>query len=466
MSTRKALPDKIGRYPVTRLLGTGAMGCVYLARDTELERDVAIKTVRMPPGSSGEHEAFLVRFRNEARAVARLRHRSIVAVYDVGDDADVGPCLVFEYIEGSNLKDIVRVKGPLAPAQVVALAEQVGEALDAAHREGIIHRDLKPENLLIGGDGLVRLADFGVARVPDAALTGEGQFLGTPCYGAPETLRGTPAGPGSDQFSFAAVLYEAATGARAFPGADAVSVAHHVIHDDPLPPSRVAPPGVALPAAVDAVIMRGLAKKPELRFAHLSDFVGALREAYESAGVSLVGESDATVPAMLATPRMRRSSAAPPPREKLRLWPFALVLAVGFAAVVQLAPSAPSRGEGAPLPGPLVATTPSADASAVLPTLPSDGGALVAEPASDASDASTDDASAASDAGSADADAARASAVDVLSTFEREERAKDALDRAQRALATGDRAGAASALDEAERYDPEHPDIAELRRKL
>ena len=106
----------------------------------------------------------------------------------------------------------------LSPDQVVTLAEQVGDALDAAHREGIIHRDIKPENLLVGGDGLVRLADFGVARVPDAALTGEGQFLGTPCYGAPETLRGGEAGPLSDQFSLAAVLYEAATGARAFPG--------------------------------------------------------------------------------------------------------------------------------------------------------------------------------------------------------------------------------------------------------
>ena len=143
MSTPPALPAKIGRYPVTRLLGTGAMGCVYLARDTELEREVAIKTVRLPPGQPSEHEAFLVRFRNEARAVARIRHRGIVAVYDVGDDAELGPYLVFEYIEGSNLKDIVRVKGPLLLDQVLMFAEQVVDVLEVAYSEGYIHRYIK-----------------------------------------------------------------------------------------------------------------------------------------------------------------------------------------------------------------------------------------------------------------------------------------------------------------------------------
>jgi len=461
MSMNQALPDKIGRYPVTRMLGSGAMGCVYLARDTELERDVAIKTVRMPPGSTGEHEAFLVRFRNEARAVARLRHRAIVAVYDVGDDPAVGPYLVFEYIEGSNLKDILRAKGPLSPEQVLALADQVGEALSAAHREGIIHRDIKPENLLIGGDGLVRLADFGVARVPDAALTGEGQFLGTPCYGAPETLRGGAAGPLSDQFSFAAVLYEAATCARAFPGNDAVAVAHHVIHDEPLPPSRAATAGALVPATVDAVLLRGLSKRPEARFETISGLVAALRDAYLDAGaLTTTGELDATVPASLARTRSsRRPSAPPPPPEKLKLWPFAVALAIGFFAVVQLAPSTPSRGEGARPLDPLAGTMPLVDAGPITLAEPPDAGAP--------GDASSADAGVEIvDAGSDAETSEDASAVEVLSTFEREERAKDALDRAQRALATGDREAARVALDEAERYDPEHPDIAELRRKL
>lgn len=457
MSIPPALPANIGRYPVTRILGSGAMGNVYLARDSELERDVAIKTVRLPPGASAETDAFIVRFRNEARAVARLRHRSIVAVYDVGSDPVVGPYLVFEYVEGENLKEIVRAKGPLMPEQVVALAEQVGGALSAAHRAGIIHRDIKPENLLVGLDGLVRLADFGVARVPDAALTGEGQFLGTPCYAAPETLRGGEASPRSDQFSFAAVLYEAAAGVRAFPGQDAVAVAHHVIHDEPLLPSKAAVAGAAVPPGVDTVLMRGLSKRPADRFDELSSFVAALHAAYAEAGVLALGDVDATVPALLSNLRLRRSSAPPPP-QKLKLWPFALALAVGFAAAVQLAPSVPSRVEGE-----------ARDVDPLAPLALDDSGSNVLEVAPSAVDgAVSEDAGeydAAADAALLDA-SGPSSALLGLSTFEREERAKDALDRAQQALTRGDREGARSALDEAERYDPEHPDIADLRRKL
>jgi serine/threonine-protein kinase len=446
-------PDKIGRYPVARLLGSGAMGSVYLARDTELERDVAIKTVRLPAGA--ERDAFLVRFRNEARAVARLRHRGIVAVYDVGTDAEVGPFVVFEYIEGSNLKDILRAKGPLLPEQVIALAEQVGDALDAAHREGIIHRDIKPENLLVGRDGMIRLADFGVARVPDAALTGEGQFLGTPCYGAPETLRGGAAGPLSDQFSFAAVLYEAVAGTRAFPGQDAVAVAHHVIHDEPLAPSAAAVAGAHHPEAVDAVILRGLNKKPEARFDHLSSLVAALRAAYAQAG-ALSNAHDATVPALISSVRPARRTSGPPAPERVKLWPFLLALAVGFIAVVQLAPSAPSHGDELPDAGVLLAPIVIEASVENAPTV---------EQLLELADAGTDDAG---DAAEADAgDAADAAPLEPgLSTFEREERAKDALERAQHALSDGDKAAAAAALDEAERYDPEHPDIVELRRKL
>jgi hypothetical protein len=455
MSTLPASPEKIGRYPVTRLLGSGAMGWVYLARDTELERDVAIKVVRLPPGSEHEHDAFLVRFKNEARAVARLRHRSIVAVYDVGNDEAVGPYLVFEYIDGSNLKDILRAKGPLLPEQVVALAEQVGDALDAAHQERIIHRDIKPDNLLVGRDGIIRLADFGVARVPDAALTGEGQFLGTPCYGAPETLRGGEAGPLSDQFSFAAVLYEAASGTRAFPGNDAVAVAHHVIHDEPLAPSRAAQAGANLPTAVDEVLLRGLSKKPGERFDHLSSLVSALRTAYLEAGVLSDYEVDATVPALLSGSRAPRRTPVAPRPERLKLWPFAVALAVGFFAVVQLAPSAPSSDPGAQLvlvdAGVAEPVDAALEAALVLPSLD--------DAAADASLDDAGDAELAADSGALDL-------VDNLSTFEREERAKDALDRAQRAIESGQPAAAALALDEAERYDPEHPDIAELRRKL
>ncbi len=453
MSPDAKLPDKIGRYPVERLLGRGAMGSVYLARDTELDRDVAIKTVRMP-GSPDEQESFLVRFRNEARAVGRLRHRSIVGVYDVGNDAQFGPYLVFEYVEGPTLKEMLRSKGPLTPEQVVALAEQVGGALDAAHREGIIHRDIKPENLLVGKDGVVRLADFGVARVPDAALTGEGQFLGTPCYGAPETLRSGTSGPSSDQFSFAAVLYEAATGSRAFPGSDALAVAHSVIHDEPPAPSRVAVPYSPTPQALDAVILRGLSKDPTARYEQLSSFVSEVRRAY---GVKPQGAGDVadTVPALLA--RNSSISSAPTARRRaLPLWPFAVLLVLGVVAVIQLAPSAPevttspaSASDDAARPVPPTPSNqrpPPHNTTTLPPVEPSvrDAGGEVAV----------------RDAGAALPNPA------TLSGFEREERAKDALERAERALTAGDKEGARKALDEAFHFDPEHPDIPALRRRL
>jgi tRNA A-37 threonylcarbamoyl transferase component Bud32 len=454
MNTLSNTPAKIGRYPVLRLLGRGAMGSVYLARDTELDRDVAIKTVRLPQALS-EQESFLVRFRNEARAVGRLRHRSIVSVYDVGNDAESGPFLVFEYIEGANLKDILRSRGPLPPREVVALAEQVGGALSAAHREGIIHRDIKPENLLVDRDQVVHLADFGVARVPDAALTGEGQFLGTPCYGAPETLRGREAGPLSDQFSFAAVLYEAASGKRAFPGSDAVAVAHAVIHDEPKPPGKVVEPPARVPGPVDEVIVRALSKAPEARFGSVLELVSELRAAYARAGLVQLGDPLETVPALLASPRAQRKSDPAREARKLPLWPIAVLLGAGGVALWQLMPSGEieagsDAGEGASR----VVAVLARDAALALPTpTPADA---------DAAGASVD----ADAAALALLDAGTEAAAPVLSSFEREERAKDALERAEKALSNGDRAAAEAALNEAFQYDPEHPDIAALRRRL
>jgi len=455
----KAQPEKIGRYPVVRLIGRGAMGSVYLARDTELDRDVAIKTVRISGGTSEEQESFFTRFRNEARAVGRLKHPSIVAIYDVGTDDAVGPYLVFEYVEGPTLKQLLRAKGPLDPNGLVTLAEQVGDALEIAHREGIIHRDIKPENLLVGRDGRTHLADFGVARVPDAALTGEGQFLGTPCYGAPETLRGGDYGPASDQFSFAGVLYEAATGVRAFPGEEAMAVAQRVIHDEPLKPSAAAVAGARVPPALDAVLMRGLAKRPSDRFGRIADLVAAVRAAYTEAGaISAVAD---TVPLMRmsATRIGRRSSAPEIVKKPLKWWPFAVAFGVGLVAIVQLAPSVPAE-EVSSQSDPVV---PDSNQRVVAPP---GGASIKGVPAARdgaAGKVPTNDAGASAALHDA---SLKPVAPETLSGFEREERAKDAIERAQRALESGDKAKASMALDEAYRYDPELPDIEQLRRKL
>ncbi len=458
-----AHPEKIGRYPVVRLIGRGAMGSVYLARDTELDRDVAIKTVRNAGNTAEEQASFFVRFRNEARAVGRLKHPSIVAIYDVGTDAVAGPYLVFEYVEGSTLQQLLQAKGPLDAAGIIALADQVGDALEMAHSERIIHRDIKPENLLVGRDGRTHLADFGVARVPDAALTGEGQFLGTPCYAAPETLRGGDYGPASDQFSFAGVLYEAVTGTRAFPGEEAISVAQRVIHDDPVVPSVAAVAGARVPAALDAVLLRGLAKKPADRYGSIASLVEAVRAAYAAAGAGGVLGMEDTVPQMpmRATRVGQRSSRPELAKRTLLWWPFAAALGLGVVVMIQFAPVAPAEESTQPteVSGDNAGRVPGAARSLV----PSGG---VVEGLGDAGRGGLPaDSATVSDATKPDA-AGGPTTPEVLSGFEREERAKDALERAARALELGDKAAARTALEEATRYDPEQPDIEALRRKL
>jgi serine/threonine protein kinase len=274
------LPAQIGRYRVERLLGAGSMGNVYLAHDADLDRPVAVKTLRDLALDADTKAVFLSRFQNEAKAAARLHHPNIVQIFDVGNDPEVGPYLVFEYVQGHTLKEELKKRGPLPRERLLEVARQVGDALATAHVAGVIHRDLKPENLLITGNGQVKLADFGIARVPNADLTKEGQFLGTPCYSAPETLRKGEYSEQSDLFSFGAVMYEAASGERAFPGSEAMAVAHAVMDTTPIPPSE-ANRGASIPTAVDAAILRALEKNPGSRYASARTFVAALREAYD-----------------------------------------------------------------------------------------------------------------------------------------------------------------------------------------
>ncbi|MCB9595697.1 MAG: serine/threonine protein kinase [Sandaracinaceae bacterium] len=442
------IPKSIGRYQVERLLGQGAMGSVYLGRDTQLDRAVAIKTVRHLDLEEKRLRTFIERFRNEARAAARLSHPSIVAVYDVGEDDAVGPYLVFEYVPGSSLKQILRSRGALPPEDAVRLARQIATAIDTAHQAGVIHRDVKPDNILVSATGDAKLADFGVARVPDAALTKEGQFLGTPCYAAPETLGQGVYGETTDMFSFAAVVYEAVSGVRAFPGDDAISVAHHVVHDQPEPPSVVAGADAKIPKAVDRVIMRGLDKDPEARYATATELVDAVASAYIEAGVL---DRDPTGVQIL-----------PPPEPTSRggsSWVFVLavlgLLGVGVAFVIAFldvdTPLNPHR------------PTPAALDAGIGDAGPDDAGPEDAGPDDGGVDASAP----------APVDAAVDAGVDPnlpdvaqMSAFDRDEAAKDEVSRARRALDDGDLEAAALALARARAYDDGNSDIPDLEDRL
>jgi len=287
-------PRTIGRYEVERLLGQGGMGRVWLARDTVLGRRVAIKVLRddlaLPPTVRDE---LIVRMGHEARAAAAVSHPNIVTLYDMGEDPKLGLYLVFEYVTTSekpyetaasapaskdessvivdmptSLRDRLKL-GPIPWTEVAKLARELGSALTFAHGAGVIHRDIKPENILFSRNGS-KIADFGIARIPDSTITRANTVLGTPAYTAPEALSKGEFSPASDQFSLAATLYEAATGARAFAGEDAIVTAGKVSSEPPPPLHESLGPEPAV-KALDVVLQRGLSKAPEDRFASCMD---------------------------------------------------------------------------------------------------------------------------------------------------------------------------------------------------
>ncbi|HVU01721.1 MAG TPA: serine/threonine-protein kinase [Polyangiaceae bacterium] len=274
----RSLPDEIGRYRVIRLHGQGAMGRVFLAHDSVLDRDVAVKLLRDDLGvPDDQRNALLDRMRQEARAAARVSHPNIVGLHDMGEDPELGLYLVFEYLEGATLKERLE-RGALGAIAAARLAVELGSALTTAHEAGVLHRDVKPENIILTATG-GKIADFGIARLPDSTLTMGGTLLGTPAYSAPEAVSGGRFSPKSDQFSMAATLYEAISGKRAFPGDDAIAVARKIEKDEVPPVASAA--GVDL--HVDTVLLRALSKDPRERFDTCEEFGNALSEALRMA---------------------------------------------------------------------------------------------------------------------------------------------------------------------------------------
>src|SRR6478609_888977 len=264
----------IGRYQPVRLLGRGAMGRVLLAHDPVVDRRVAIKLLRDDLVIAPEQkDALIDRMRQEARASARVSHPNIVALYDMGEHPELGLYLVFEYAEGSTLEQRIS-RGPLGGEAGAKLARELGDALTTAHAAGVLHRDIKPQNIILTPTG-AKIADFGIARVPDSTLTRDGGLLGTPAYSAPECITKGTFSPLSYQFSLAATLYEALSQRRAFPGEDAVSVATRITTD--IPPNIAQLRG--LDAHVDAILSRGLAKTPADRFPSARELGETLAEA-------------------------------------------------------------------------------------------------------------------------------------------------------------------------------------------
>ena len=308
------------RYELEELVGTGGMSSVYRARDRLLERRVAIKVLH-------EHysrdDDYVERFRREARAAAKLSHPNIVTVIDRGE-ADGRQFIVFEYVDGENLKQVVMGKGRLPVRDALELGVQIGRALAFAHAQGLVHRDVKPQNVLLRG-GDAKVTDFGIARSLDvqAGLTQTGTVLGTSEYISPEQATGRQVDARTDIYSLGAVLYELLAGQPPYTGDSFVSVAmRHV--NDPVPSVTAARPDV--PLRVDAALRRAMAKDPDDRFPTMDELVAEL-----SACLASLGELDDDRTVIVAPPVAPR--ARPQRRRRRRRWSPLAFLLVAVAAV-------------------------------------------------------------------------------------------------------------------------------------
>lgn len=266
---------RLGRYEVLGELGRGAMGVVYKARDPQIDRIVAVKTVCLRGEEPEAEEEFRHRFLNEAKAAGRLHHPGIVSVFDVGEDAEThNPYIVLEYVAGEALNKILAREKKLALPRALGLAEEIAEALGYAHEQGVTHRDIKPGNILITQDGHAKIADFGIAKLNLAHFTIPGRVLGTPAYMAPEQLTGEGCDGRSDLFSLGVILYAMVTGHSPFQGNSATTVCFKVANREPIAASVL---DLNLPHELDAVIGRAMAKDPSERYQNGVDFAADLR---------------------------------------------------------------------------------------------------------------------------------------------------------------------------------------------
>jgi serine/threonine-protein kinase len=317
-----------GRYELEELVGTGGMSSVYKAKDRLLERRVALKILS---DMYGADEATVERFRREARAVAQLSHPNIVTVIDRGED-EGRQFIVFEYVEGENLKQLLERSGRLPVRRALDLAIQVGRGLAFAHEAGIVHRDVKPQNVLLNGDGQAKVTDFGIARSIDVdSVTLTGTVMGTSNYIAPEQASGRRVDLRTDVYALGVVLFELLVGRVPFSGESFVAVATQHVNE---PPPSVLELRPEVPVRVANAVDRALAKQPTDRYASMADFVAELEACLRGLGSAPDEDPTAIVPASVVRTRAPRPVRA---RRFSRPLVFLLVSLALIAAVLAVA---------------------------------------------------------------------------------------------------------------------------------
>ncbi|HEX9712658.1 MAG TPA: protein kinase [Actinomycetota bacterium] len=336
-----------GRYRLEEKVAVGGMGTVWRATDEMLGRRVAVKLLH--EGLSADPIA-AERFRREAHAAASLSHPNMANVYDYVED-DGRTAIVMEFVQGETLAERITREGALPIEESARIAAAVLDALGPAHGAGIVHRDVKPANILLPSGGGVKLTDLGIAHVPGAdGLTQTGTLMATPHYVAPEMLRGEPVTPAADLFAVGAVLYEMLTGDRPYDGDTPVAVAMARLNVEPPLPTRLRP---GIPAALERVVVRALASRPDARYADAASMRDALEAAASAPTATMLLEHDMAVtqptpraaPPAIAPPRSRRRISMPsiPPRRVALL--AAITLAIALLVTLAVAMSRPSSFE-------------------------------------------------------------------------------------------------------------------------
>jgi serine/threonine-protein kinase len=281
------IPSRIGNFEVLRQIGSGGMGAVYLGRDAELNRQVAIKVIR----EEVHDQEVLDRFFREARAAAALRHPNIITIYASGQH-DHQPYIAMEFVDGESLADVIRKRKQLTLAEKLTYLDQICAGLHFAHKAGIVHRDIKPANIMIDSEGTVRILDFGIARIEGSAMTQDGALIGSLNYMSPEQMLGRPVDLRSDIFSVGSLAYELISYHQAFKGSLNDGLLQRLPNEHPPALTQIYP---GLPAAVERVVMRALEKAPDNRYQTLSDMRAALSEAQGNRAASAPVEEERTL---------------------------------------------------------------------------------------------------------------------------------------------------------------------------
>lgn len=264
------LPEKIGRYSILDIVGKGGMGVLYRAQDTVLERDVALKMMLV----DFTHDASTrERFQREARAVARLQHRNVVTIHELGE-VEGTPYIVMELLGGRDLDALLKSEVQLTLVQKLEIAAQLCEGLAYAHEQGIVHRDIKPGNVRVLEDGTVKILDFGIAKFAQSSVTQTGSVMGTPSYMAPEQIMGQPVDGRSDLFSAGVLLYELLAGTKPFQGDSPTAVVYQIMNGEPVPLEKYV---TGVPDAINQIVMRSLQKDPAQRYQKAKEMASDLQ---------------------------------------------------------------------------------------------------------------------------------------------------------------------------------------------